>query len=138
MVSKLKQHLKVPVTCKIRCLQTEEDTLCLAEEIEKAGASLLVVHGRSRDHKKETVGPCHYGIIKRIKNSLKIPVIVNGGISTFEDVQRALKLTGCDGAMASESILEYPALFDPTKIYDLDELCLEYFDFYEKYPGEAD
>jgi len=118
-------------------LQTEEDTLCLAKEIEEAGASLLTVHGRTRDHKKQTVGPCHYGIIKEIKKSLNIPVIVNGGISTFEDVQRALKFTGCDGVMASESILEYPALFDPTKIYDMDDLCLEYFDFYEKYPGEA-
>lgn len=40
--------------------------------------------------------------------------------------------------MSSESILEYPALFDPSQIYDLDELTLEYLDFYEKYPGEAD
>ena len=39
--------------------------------------------------------------------------------------------------MSSESILEYPALFDPSKIYDLDDLCIEYLDFYEKYPGEA-
>lgn len=40
--------------------------------------------------------------------------------------------------MSSESILEYPALFDPTRVYDLDELTLEYLDMYEKYPGEAD
>ena len=39
--------------------------------------------------------------------------------------------------MSSESILEYPALFDPSKVYDLDDLCLEYLDFYQKYPGEA-
>ena len=64
-------------------------------------------------------------------------MIANGGISTFEDVEYGLKFTGCDGIMSSESILEYPALFDPSKIYDLDDLCLEYFDMYEKYPGEA-
>jgi tRNA-dihydrouridine synthase len=39
--------------------------------------------------------------------------------------------------MSSESILEYPALFDNSKIYDLDDLCLEYLEYYEKYPGEA-
>lgn len=52
MVKKLKEELKVPVTCKIRCLPTEAETLYLAKEIEKAGASLLTVHGRTRDHNK--------------------------------------------------------------------------------------
>ena len=46
-------------------------------------------------------------------------------------MERALELTGCDGVMSSEAILEYPALYDPTRIYDMDELMLEYFDLYE-------
>jgi tRNA-dihydrouridine synthase 1 len=137
MVTKLKQNLKVPVTCKIRCLPHEEDTLHLAEQIQKAGASLLTVHGRTRDHNKQTVGPANWEAIKRIKSIMKIPVIVNGGISTFDDVKHALAHTGCDGVMSSESILEYPALFDPSEIYDMDELALEYVDFYEKYRGEG-
>ena len=40
--------------------------------------------------------------------------------------------------MSSESILEYPALYDPSKIYDMDDLMMEYLELYEKYPGEAD
>ena len=52
MVRKLRDNLKVPVTCKIRCLPNQEDTLHLAREIEKAGASLLTVHGRTREHNK--------------------------------------------------------------------------------------
>lgn len=86
MVKILKENLKVPVTCKIRCLPSEADTLYLAKEIEKAGASLLTVHGRTREHNKMTVGPAHYQIIKKIKNTLKIPVVLNGGISDFSDV----------------------------------------------------
>ena len=77
-------------------------------------------------------------LIKKIKQTLSIPVIANGGIGTYEDVERALELTGCDGVMSSESILEYPALFDPSQTYDMDELMMEYLDLYEKYPGEAD
>lgn len=52
MVRKLKANLKVPVTCKIRCLPKEEDTLSLALKIQEAGASLLTVHGRTREHNK--------------------------------------------------------------------------------------
>jgi len=62
---------------------------------------------------------------------LNIPVILNGGISTIEDVHYALKFTGCDGVMSSEAILEYPALYsDDGVIYDMDELTEEYLDFF--------
>ena len=47
-------------------------------------------------------------------------MIANGGIGTFEDAQTALQLTQCDGVMSSEAILEYPALFDPSQLYDMD------------------
>ncbi len=40
--------------------------------------------------------------------------------------------------MSSEAILEYPALYDPTQIYDMDKLCSEYFEMVEKYQGEAE
>jgi len=73
---------------------------------------MLVVHGRTREHNKNDVGPCNWEIIRKIKASLQIPVIANGGISTFEDCMACLEYTGCDGVMSSESILEYPALFD--------------------------
>jgi tRNA-dihydrouridine synthase 1 len=138
MVKKLHQNLKIPVTCKIRCLTNEEKTLELALAIQDAGASLLTVHGRLKEHNKHRVGTCNYHIIKKIKQTLQIPVIANGGISTFKDVEMALELTGCDGVMSSESILEYAALFDPLKCHDLDDLTLEYLELYEKYPGEAD
>mmetsp|Transcript_19716 Transcript_19716/g.14165 ORF Transcript_19716/g.14165 Transcript_19716/m.14165 type:complete len:88 (+) Transcript_19716:484-747(+) len=87
MVRKLRDNLKVPVTCKIRCLPNEDDTLHLARSIEAAGASLLTVHGRCREHNKQRVGPANYYIIGKIKQELKIPVIANGGISTYKDVE---------------------------------------------------
>lgn len=65
-------------------------------------------------------------------------MIANGGMGSFQDTERALELTGCDGVMSSEGILEYPAMFDNGKIHDMDELMMEYIDLFEKYPGEAD
>ena len=86
----------------------------LVRRIEAAGASMVTVHGRLKEHNKERIVAANYDIIKRVKQTLKIPVIVNGGISTFKDVLSSLELTGCDGVMSSEAILEYPALYDPT------------------------
>ena len=116
----LHQNLKVPVTCKMRCLYSEEDTLTLAKVMEDSGCAMLVVHGRTREQNKEFVGPCNWNIIKRVKETLKIPVIANGGMVTYEDCLKCLEYTGCDGVMSSESILEYPALFDNRTLYDLD------------------
>lgn len=138
MVLILAQNLKVPVTCKIRCLKTEEETIKLAKVIEEAGCSMLVVHGRTKEHKKNEIKAANWYMIKRIKEELKIPVIANGGICTYEDVIKCLEYTGCDGVMSSESILEYPALFDNSKLHDLDELALEYIDMVNTYKGEAD
>lgn len=123
MVEKLHAELDIPVTVKIRCLPTEELTMTLVKRIQAAGASLITVHGRLKEHNKQRIMHANYDMIRKIKQALKIPVIVNGGISTFKDVEKALEVTGCDGVMSSESILEYPALYDPTRIYDMDVLC---------------
>mgnify|MGYP003933264305 CR=1 FL=1 len=135
MVSKLAKELKIPVTCKIRILPKEEDTFNLVKRIEEAGCSLLTVHGRTRKQNKDLVGSCNWDIIKKIKQMVKIPVFANGGIYTFEDVQRCIEYTGVDGVMSAESLLENPALFSG-KIYNLDDLALEYLELVKKYPVE--
>lgn len=138
LISTLHQNLKVPVTCKMRCLPNEKDTLALAKVMQDAGCAMLVVHGRCREHNKQEVGPANWTIIKKIKEHLQIPVIANGGISTYEDCLRCMEYTGCDGVMSSEAILEYPALFDNGRLWDLDKLAWEYLEMVERYPGEAD
>ena len=42
---------------------------------------------------------------------MNIPVVANGGIHSFADVQKCLKYTGADGVMSGEGLLENPALF---------------------------
>jgi len=114
IIKNLNENLKIPVTCKIRCLKTEEETLDLCMKIEQAGCSMLTVHGRTKEHNKRLIGPTNWKIIKTIKETLSIPVIANGGIRSLADFNKCLEYTGCDGVMTSEAILENPAFFDPS------------------------
>jgi tRNA-dihydrouridine synthase 1 len=69
MVRILAENLKCPVTCKIRCLKNENDTLELVKKIEEAGCSILTVHGRIKEHKKNFIGPANWEIIRKIKTN---------------------------------------------------------------------
>ena len=59
--------------------------------IVNAGCSLLTVHGRTKEQNKEKVGACDWPMIKKIKDSIGIPVVANGGIHTYDDVVKCLK-----------------------------------------------
>lgn len=111
IVSTLHANLSIPVTCKIRVFDSEEKTIELALLLQNAGAAALTVHGRTRECIKDRIGPCNFDIIKKIKESVRIPVIANGGIETREDAVRCLEYTGVDAVMSSEAILEVPSLF---------------------------
>ena len=111
IVAKLHQNLSIPVTCKIRLLPKLSDTLELCLALEKAGCSLLTVHGRTKEQKQQQVGFCDWKSIGIIKDLLQIPVIANGGIANIKDVYNCLKETDADGVMSSEALLENPSLF---------------------------
>ncbi|OEH79824.1 dihydrouridine synthase protein [Cyclospora cayetanensis] len=76
-----------------------------------AGAAALTLHGRTKDEKGRDTGEADWGIIRRVKSRLEIPVIANGGVETHEDAVRCLQVTGADAVMAAEAILDNPSLF---------------------------
>ena len=135
MVRTLHENLKIPVTCKIRILKDEEATIDLCKKIESAGCSILTVHGRTKEQNKDFVGECNWDIVKKIRNIIKIPMFCNGGIYNYADVERCLEYTKVQGVMSSEALLENPCLFS-NKIYDLDEIAMEYLDLCIKYKSD--
>ena len=132
------KNLKIPFSVKIRIFKDKARTLIFAKKLEELGICMLTVHGRTKEEKKHLIGDTDWDIIKEIKNSLKIPVVANGGIGIFEDIERCLEFTKCNGVMSAESILEYPALFDYNngKLFDMDDLINEYLDCVEKYEDQ--
>eukprot|EP00698_Gefionella_okellyi_P023621 TRINITY_DN8118_c0_g1_i1.p1 TRINITY_DN8118_c0_g1~~TRINITY_DN8118_c0_g1_i1.p1 ORF type:complete len:358 (+),score=44.15 TRINITY_DN8118_c0_g1_i1:128-1201(+) len=111
MVDILHKNLAVPVTCKIRRFATLPETLAYARRIEAAGCQMLGVHGRTRDMKGQLTGLADWNVIKAVKDALRIPVISNGNVRTYEDAMECLRFTGCDGVMSAEGLLANPRLF---------------------------
>lgn len=138
IVETLHLNLTIPVCCKIRIFPDINKTLELAQLIEKSGCSLLTVHGRTKEQNKERVGECNWNVIKKIKETLKIPVFANGGIECYNDIDRCIKETGVDGVMLGEAILEDPSICNngcdkDGKLVTQDELYLKYIDYAVKY-----
>lgn len=103
---------KIPVTVKMR--SGFDETCINAPEIalvcQKAGASAVFIHGRTR--KQMYSPPVDLDIIKDVKNCLDIPVIANGDITDSNSALRMLEYTKCDGIMIGRASLGNPYIFD--------------------------
>ncbi len=108
MVSAVVKAVKKPVTVKIR-LGWDLDSVNAIEVatlIEKAGASALAVHGRTRSQMYS--GKADWDMIRQVKEAVSIPVIGNGDITSGEDALRMIKETGVDAVMIGRGILGGP------------------------------
>lgn len=87
ILSALVSNLSIPVSCKIRLLETKQDTISLIKRIASTGVSSIAIHCRTRDQRPRE--PADHSILDELRKDLiDIPVIVNGDVYTFEDVKR--------------------------------------------------
>jgi nifR3 family TIM-barrel protein len=124
IVTGLTDNLSTPVTAKIRVLEDTEKTLEISQLIEDAGADALTVHGRTRQ--QQYSGKADHSYVKRIKQELSIPVIVNGDIVDETSAQQVLDYTECDGIMIGRAAMGNPFLFRRVSHYLETGEMLEY------------
>ena len=135
------QNLKTPVSAKIRIFPELDKTLAYATMLERAGASLVAVHGRTREQKHTAAVRADWDAIKAVKAALSVPVLGNGNVRTLADVHALMAYTGVDGVMSADSLLADPALFWPERLAgqpftDLQrpQLAAEYLEMCEAHP----
>lgn len=108
----LKNATDKPVTAKIRTgIQDapEDAYLSAAQAIEEAGAAAIAVHGRTREMYYS--GACDRGAIRRVAETVSIPVIGNGDIRSYADAKSMMEETGCDYVMIGRGALGNPWIF---------------------------
>lgn len=112
LVQALEQSLEtVPATVKIRCFDDVSKTVQYARMLENAGASLIAVHGRTRQETNSKSIRADWEQIRAVKESVGVPVLGNGDVRCRPDAKALMSYTGADGVLSAEPLLRNPALF---------------------------
>lgn len=149
IVSSVVESVSVPVTVKIRSGWDKDsiNALEVAKVCEKAGASAITVHPRTRN--QGYAGHSDWNIIKEVKENVSIPVIGNGDITDIYKAKEMLDKTGCDLIMIGRGVLGNPWLIreinayledgtiisKPTNVEKID-MCLKHLDYLSKIKPE--
>ena len=119
IVKEVVNNINIPVTVKIRAGWNKDTINCIevAKLIEKAGASAIAIHPRTREQGYS--GNADWNLIKLVKENVNIPVIGNGDIKTIYDAKRMLEETNCDAVMIGRATIGNPWII---------KQCIEYIE----------
>jgi len=124
ILNKLVKNLSVPVTCKIRLLNTYEETIELVKRIEATGVAAITVHCRRK--KEQEKDPGHWDVFKLIRDAVKIPVIANGDIFCYEDMEKIKKMSNINSFMIARAAQNNPSIFRKEGILPKLDMVKEY------------
>lgn len=149
MVKAIVDSVTCPVTVKIRSGWDANtiNAVEVAKVCEKAGASAICVHGRTRSQSYS--GKADLDVIKAVKEAVAIPVIGNGDVKDGKSAQNMLDYTGVDAVMIGRASYGNPWIFKEINEYlngnfdsvkvtyqDRIEMCKKHMNYLKKIKAE--
>ncbi len=112
----------IPVSAKIRLgFDHSDNALAIAQAVEAAGASYIVVHARTRADGYKA--PARWPLLRPIREALAIPVVANGDINSVADYCRCLEESGCEDVMVGRGAVARPDLARQIRHHQRAEPC---------------
>ncbi|KAK9510255.1 hypothetical protein O3M35_005078 [Rhynocoris fuscipes] len=127
ILTKLVNGIKRPISCKIRLLEDECETIALCKRLADCGISAIAIHGRTKSERPQHKN--RNSTIKNIANALDIPVIANGGskeIDNYEDILKFKNETGCNSVMIARAAEWNASVFRKEGKLPLDDVIKAY------------
>ena len=111
IISSVVKSVKIPVTLKMRKGWDDNNLNApkLAKIAEDEGVKMLTIHGRTRNQMFK--GKADWNFIKNVKDSVKIPVVVNGDINEIDDYYESKKQSNGDAVMIGRGSYGRPWIF---------------------------
>lgn len=139
IVSAMSHLLQPPTSVKLRLCPSSSprsSTVEFSTLLEQAGASWITLHARHVSARRRRQGAADLDVVRTLKTALRVPVVSNGNVRTWEDVQRNKDETQADGIMVGETLLGNPCIFENV-VPDPVRVSLEYLEICKELPDIA-
>uniref|UniRef100_A0A3B3DXG4 Dihydrouridine synthase 2 n=1 Tax=Oryzias melastigma TaxID=30732 RepID=A0A3B3DXG4_ORYME len=112
-------------------IEALEETVALAQRIEKVGVAAIAVHGRFKDERPRH--PVHCDYIQAVAQAVSIPVIANGGsldlVKTYEDIEEFRRATGAASVMLARAAMWNASVFSSQGLLPVERVMEEYLKY---------
>ena len=115
IIIKIKESTGLPVTAKIRLGYNSINVFDTIKVLENAGVDAISIHARTR--KEYYYGEPNFELLRDLRKSMKVPLIISGNIYTLDDAINALSITGADAVMIARGGIGNPFLITQIKTY---------------------
>jgi tRNA-dihydrouridine synthase B len=141
ILKQVRKSLKIPLSIKIRSGWDRDhlNAVEISKMARNCGVDAIIIHPRTRV--QEFRGRADWNLIRKVKESIPIPIIGNGDVTTPFLAKKMMEETGCDGVMIGRGSLGNPWIFSQTKemllpsLEERQSVIMRHFSFLESHYG---